>query len=191
MDEIELRRRQALEWARKTGEKKAEAEKKAVAKPNPHVESVKIDFKCSRTGNKWAVFLEKENETSLFRIKSVGNESTTAQSGSGTSSTPKSVVIDMNNIENWGGTNCPHCGDGGWVKCACGKMACQGGVLWRDGQRFFRCPWCGYEGFLSTGTIQNISGEMEDKRKFESKDKPSQSKSVRPSLPRPNKALPP
>jgi len=39
---------------------------------------------------------------------------------------------------------CPHCKDGGFVKCgSCGKIGCAGGLEKRGNNESYTCPWCG------------------------------------------------
>ena len=179
MGEIELRKKQKefLDWMKRTAHSRVELEKEAPT------QSLRVNFRCSKTGRDWAVLLERENESSLFKVTNIITGSAMSQSDSKMSSVPKSGVVDIDKIENHGNIKCPHCKDGGWVKCGCGKLSCAGGVEERDSRSWHVCPWCGHGGFIG-GTFETISGEMKDeKRKLEPRD--------RTSLPKPHKALPP
>jgi len=178
MGEMELRKKQKdfLDWMKRTAHER-------LSEREVSMHSVKLDFKCSRTKRDWTVLLQKENDSNLFEFVRAVTAIATPESRSGASSVSKSIAVDLHKIKNRSSIKCPHCGNGTWVKCGCGKLGCKGGLTERDGRSWYVCPWCGEGGFLEE-TLETVDGEMEDKKRISGpKDKPS--------LPRGYKALPP
>jgi predicted RNA-binding Zn-ribbon protein involved in translation (DUF1610 family) len=180
MSDLDAKRKRedAFDWALRVADEEAELLKKESASS-----SLRLDFKCTRTKKDWAVLLTKDSGSSFFEVVRIIAPSTTVQSNPGAPSLSKSTDVDLEKIKNISSIKCPHCGTSRWVECGCGKLGCRGGVTERDGRSWYVCPWCGDGGFIERH-IESVSGEMEDKkRKFEPKPGPS--------LPKPNKALPP
>jgi len=180
MSDIEVRRKRedALERVRRIAEEEMDLLKNGLSTP-----SLKVDFRCAKTRNDWTVLLSKKGNDSLFEVIRITTPSAMPQTRTGAPSVAKSTVLDISKIKNIALIKCPHCGDGGFVKCGCGQLGCQGGVRERDGKRWYVCPWCGQGGYLE-GTLEKITREMQDeKRKMEPRR--------RPIPPRSNKALPP
>jgi len=175
--DIELRKqKEFLEWMKRTAHER-------LSEREVSTQSLKLDFKCSRTREDWTVLLQKEIDSNLFEFVRIITTTTMSQSKSGASSISKPTAVDMNKIKNRSSIKCPHCGDGRWVKCGCGRLSCEGGLTERDGGEWHVCPWCGEGGFLE-GTFKTIDGEMEDRRRLSGPED-------KPSLPRPYKSLPP
>jgi hypothetical protein len=38
---------------------------------------------------------------------------------------------------------CPHCGNTGFLQCACEKISCSGGIIQHEDSATCTCPWCG------------------------------------------------
>jgi len=54
---------------------------------------------------------------------------------------------------------CPHCKDGGFVRCgSCGKIGCSGGTEKKGEMGSYTCPWCGYTGDIEYVDSVNASG---------------------------------
>lgn len=179
MSDLDARRRRedAFDWALRVADEEAELLKKESASS-----SLRLDFKCTRTKKDWAVLLTKDSGSSIFKVVRIIAPNAT-QSNSRAPSISKQTVVDLDKIRNRGSIKCPHCGDGTWVKCGCGRLGCGGGRTERDGGSWYVCPWCGEGGFLE-GTFETVDGEMEDKKRIMGpKDKQS--------LPGPYKSLPP
>jgi len=178
--EIRKKREEALDRVRRITEREVDLLKRELSAP-----SLKVDFRCTKTLNDWAVLLEKESGSDLFEIVRIVVPSVSSPSNSITPSMSESAVVDLGKIKNLGIVKCPHCGDKGWVKCGCGKLGCEGGVERRDGRKWYLCPWCKGGGFVE-GTFETITGETENgKRKLSPRIKGGL------SLPKQNKALPP
>lgn len=180
MSDIEVRRKRedALERVRKITEREM-----GLLKNGFSSQSLKVDFRCAKTKSDWTVFLSGKGSDGLFEVTRVSNPCAMTQARTGTPSVSKSTVLDIGKITNLAMIKCPHCGDGGFVKCGCGQLGCQGGIREREGKRWYVCPWCGQGGYLE-GTLKEITGETEaEKRRMESENKPI--------LPRTKKALPP
>ena len=180
MSAIEIRRKRedALDRVRRIAEGEIDLLRKELSAP-----SIKVDLRCTKTLNGWAVLLKKESAGDLFEIVKVVTPSGSLPSKSGAPSMAESAIVDLNKIKNLDAIKCPHCGDKGWVKCGCGKLSCEGGAERRDGRKWHVCPWCERGGYIE-GTFETIAGEMEErKRKLEPKKGSS--------LPEPKKALPP
>jgi hypothetical protein len=180
MSDIEIRRKreEAFEWVEKIAESKVEHQKKELSEP-----FLKVDFRCGRTKKDWAILLKKDSESSFFDIVRIVTANASSPTKSGYPSTSTSATVDLGRIKNHGTIRCPYCSNGGWVKCGCGKLSCEGGVTERDGREWHVCPWCDEEGFIE-GTFQTIDGEIEDKKRISGPKE-------KPSLPRSYKALPP
>lgn len=146
-------------------------------------QSLKLDFKCSKTREDWTALLQKEIDSNLFEFVRIISAATMPRSESGERSISKPAALDINKIKNHNSIKCPHCGDGGWVECGCGRLSCAGGLTERDGGEWHVCPWCGKGGFVK-GTLKTVGGELEDRRRLSGPK-------GKPSLPRPYKSLPP
>jgi len=55
---------------------------------------------------------------------------------------------------------CPHCKDGGFVRCgSCEKIGCAGGVTKKgENKASYTCPWCGNTGDLEYVDSVDASG---------------------------------
>jgi len=54
---------------------------------------------------------------------------------------------------------CPHCRDGGFVKCGnCGKIGCGGGAEKKGDKGSYTCPWCGNTGAIEFVDSVDASG---------------------------------
>jgi hypothetical protein len=183
MGDIELRKKQQefLNWMAKTAEEDSKRKREIASRP-AH-ESFKVDLRCSKTRQNWIILLKK-NVDGNFEIERTLTTDIRSQSEERLGrSSPKSVTVGIDQIRNHSSARCPYCGDGGWVKCGCGKLSCQGGVTKRDGREWHVCPWCDKGGYIE-GTFETIDGEMDDKRRIPGPKE-------KQSLPRGYKALPP
>ena len=54
---------------------------------------------------------------------------------------------------------CPHCGYIGFVQCQCGKIGCNGGVIQRNDNAEYTCPWCKQSDTVVYVNNFNVSGE--------------------------------
>jgi len=54
---------------------------------------------------------------------------------------------------------CPHCKDGGFVKCgSCEKIGCMGGMNQEGNKGIYTCPWCGNSGTVEFKDSVDVSG---------------------------------
>jgi len=54
---------------------------------------------------------------------------------------------------------CPHCKDGGFVRCgSCEKIGCSGGVEKKGNTGIYTCPWCGNSGEIEYVDSVDTSG---------------------------------
>jgi len=54
---------------------------------------------------------------------------------------------------------CPHCKDGGIVKCSfCGRIGCAGGMEKKGKKGSYACPWCGGSGDVEYVNSVDTSG---------------------------------
>jgi len=52
---------------------------------------------------------------------------------------------------------CPHCKDGGFTLCTCGKIGCSGGLIKEGKNAIYTCPWCGQTGEVEMKETIDVS----------------------------------
>jgi len=52
---------------------------------------------------------------------------------------------------------CPHCKDGGFTLCTCGKIGCSGGLIKEGKNATYTCPWCGQTGEVEMKETIDVS----------------------------------
>jgi len=112
-----------------------------------------IIARCSKTNRAFGIRIEQQGRdwvrTWAFKLdeRKAEHEGYKADS---------KVSGSMNTTDEYPG--CPWCGDYGFVRCACGKIGCSGGIVNSGACEEYTCPWCKEHVILENADNFEVSG---------------------------------
>jgi hypothetical protein len=130
-------------------------------------ESLELQVRCASTRKGFKLLLERKRtgQTSRYRVMSILKEESGRKTKAVSSSSARTIDIDINQIDGILAVQCPYCGGGKYslIKCACGGLSCGGGVHREGNSQYQECPWCQSVGVIR-GHIETLSGERSSPR---------------------------
>lgn len=134
--------------------------------------SFKVLFRCSKFKRDFALCLKK-GKNELYKIEGVIHEGDLALSSQdlpfliqAKEKLSKENEIEIDKIKNREELKCPYCGAENIIKCSCGKLGCNGGLIEKNEKPFYKCPWCADSNYVSEEFFYTVKGEKFKGGKF-------------------------